>query len=166
MKRMMLAACLSVMVLPATLRAQSRSDFTGRWGMDPTRSESANQGPPIGSVVLVIRQTAAEVAIDTIRSDNTRTVTYKLDGSETVTPQVTSTMRWDGTKLITTTTYLVTDGWILTLNETRSLDAGGKEMTVETTVVLEHGYTGGTSSKTDPAGGYRPVKDVFVKVTP
>jgi hypothetical protein len=165
MKRIVFAACLSAMVLPFTpLRAQSRSDFSGRWAMDASRSESVAGDLPVVPVTVVIRQTGSELTIETTRPDDNRVVTYKLDGSETVTPTVRSSMRWDGQQLVTTTTYRVTEGWIMTLYETRSLNAGGKEMTIDIAVNVQHGYSDVKTSV--PPQNYRPVKDVFTKTAP
>jgi hypothetical protein len=52
--------------------------------------------------------------------------------------------RWEGPKLLTT---LVTDinKQAITVQEARTLDPTGREMTVELTLVVEHGYqSGGT----------------------
>jgi len=52
--------------------------------------------------------------------------------------------RWEGSKLVT---MLVTDinKQAITVHEVRSLDPAGREMTVELTLVVEHGYqSGGT----------------------
>ncbi len=164
MKRIPYAACLVLLVvaLPFTpLRAQGRSDFSGTWTMDPSQSESAAQSVAIGPVSTVIKQTASDITIETSRDGDNRVVTYKLDGSDTVTPTVTARMRWNGPKLVTETTYLVTEGWIMTFVLTRSLNASASEMTVDTTVNVQHGYTG-TTAVTDTQH-YRPVRDVFTR---
>ena len=128
------------------LGGQSRPDFSGAWSMDLTRSEAAAQGTPIGPVTLAIRQTPEEIRIDTTREGRTESVRYlpasmKPAGGPAGT---LGTFRWDGSKLVTT---LVTDinKQAITVEEARTLDATGKEMTVELSLVVEHGYqSGGT----------------------
>jgi hypothetical protein len=127
------------------LSAQSRPDFSGTWKMDPTRSEAAAQGTPIGPVTVAIRQMAGEVRIDTIRDGRTESVRYlpvsaKAQGAD----ELLGAFRWDGARLVT---RLVTDinKQAITIEEVRSLDSSGREMTVEITLVVEHGYqSGGT----------------------
>jgi hypothetical protein len=73
--------------------------------------------------------------------------------------------RWEGSALHTT---LVTDinKQAITVEEVRRLDAAGREMTVELTLVVEHGYqSGGTGvlrSQNSPNSS-RGI-NVFVKV--
>ena len=127
------------------LGAQSRPDFSGTWKMDPTRSEAAAQGTPIGPVTVAIRQTPGEVRIDTIRDGRTESVrdlpvSAKAQGAD----ELLGAFRWDGARLVT---RLVTDinKQAITIEEVRSLDSSGREMTVVITLVVEHGYqSGGT----------------------
>lgn len=127
------------------LGAQTQPDFSGTWNMDPTRSEAAAQGTPIGPVTVAIRQTPGEVRIDTTRNGRTESVRYlpaavKATGSG----ELLGAFRWDGPRLVT---RLVTDinKQAITVEEVRSLDPAGKEMTVEVMLVVEHGYqSGGT----------------------
>ena len=81
MKRIALVMLLTV-PLPITAGAQGKTDFSGTWTMDPTRSESAAQATPIGPVTLVIRQNASELIIETTHGPQSYTVIYLLDGSE------------------------------------------------------------------------------------
>jgi hypothetical protein len=125
--------------------AQNRPDFSGTWTMDLTRSEAAAQGMPIGPVTVVIRQMPEELRIDTTRNGRTESVRYlpaamKATGGD----EVVGAFRWQGSKLHT---RLVTDinKQAITVEEVRSLDAAGREMTVELSLVVEHGYqSGGT----------------------
>ncbi len=113
--------------------------------MDLTRSEAAAQGTPIGPVTVAIRQTPGEVRIETTRNGRTEAVRYLPASAKAVSAGETlGSFRWDGPKLIT---RLVTDinKQAITVEEVRSLDASGREMTVELTLVVEHGYqSGGT----------------------
>jgi hypothetical protein len=127
------------------LGAQSQPDFSGTWNMDPARSEAAAQGTPIGPVTVAIRQTPGEVRIDTTRNGRTESVRYLPAAAKaTGGGELLGAFRWEGSKLRTT---LVTDinKQAITVEEVRSLDASGREMTVEVTLVVEHGYqSGGT----------------------
>jgi hypothetical protein len=122
-------------------------DFSGKWRMDPARSEAAAQATPIGPVVVAIRQTPGEIQIETTRNGTTESVRYlpasaRATGGE---PPL-GAFRWDGSKL---TTSLVTyiNKQAVTVEEVRSLNAAGDEMTVEVTLVVQHGYqSGGTSA--------------------
>src|SRR6187402_654632 len=126
--------------------AQSAPDFSGTWAMDLSRSEAAAQGTPIGPVTVVIRQAPGEVNIETTRNGHTEAVRY-LPASAKPTAaagDVLGAFSWNGDKLVT---RLVTDinKQAITVEEVRSLNPSGKEMTVELMLVVEHGYqSGGT----------------------
>ena len=125
--------------------AQNPPDFSGTWSMDLTRSEAAAQGTPIGPVTVAIRQMPEELRIDTTRNGKTESVRYLPASSKPAGgAELLGAFRWEGSKLITT---LVTDinKQAITVQEMRSLDSTGREMTVELTLVVEHGYqSGGT----------------------
>ena len=144
MKHPIFAACI-VVLATVGLAAQSRPDFSGRWSMDLERSEAAAQGQAIGPVEVVITQLPNEVQIATTRSGNTETVRYlPAEMKPSSQGQPIGRFRWDGPKLITT---LVTDinKQAITVEEVRSLNPAGTEMTVELSLVVEHGYqSGGT----------------------
>jgi hypothetical protein len=131
------------------LSAQTRPDFSGTWTMDMSRSEAAAQGTPIGPVTITIRQTPEEIRIETTRDGSTQIVRYlpaasKAGGGE----EPVGAFRWNGSQLITS---LATDisKQAITLDEVRSLNPEGTEMTVDVTVNVQHGY---------PTGGSGPVK--------
>jgi hypothetical protein len=133
MKRALALALVAAIVLPFTARAQTKTDFSGSWTLDATKSDPGRGGGggrgPAGPVV--IKQTPSEIAIGT--------ATYKLDGSESVnqmqgrggTTEAKSKAHWDGAKLVIETTRDM-GGNAVTSTEIRSLSADGKEMTVET----------------------------------
>ncbi len=127
------------------LGAQSRPDFSGTWTMDLARSEAAAQGTPIGPVVLVIRQMPEEVRIETTRNGRTETVRYLPAAAKAVAAgELIGAFSWEGSKLVT---KIVADinKQAITVEEVRSLDPAGREMTVEVSLVVEHGYqSGGT----------------------
>ena len=132
--------------------------------MDLSRSEAAAQGPPIGPVTVAIQQTPAEVRIETTRDGKTETVRYlpvekKLSAGEGV-----GTFRWEGLTLITN---LIThiNNQAVTFQELRSLNPDSTEMTVEVTLVVQHGYTTGGSSVVQSSNSPNTStgKNVFLK---
>src|SRR5262245_23805917 len=130
MKLALSIACV-VALSSVSVGTQSRPDFSGAWNMDLARSEAAAQGTPIGPVTVVIKQSPGEIHIQTTRNGNTETVRYLPasaragGGAEPI-----GAFRWEGTKLVT---RLVTDinKQAITVEEVRSLDSSGREMTVE-----------------------------------
>jgi hypothetical protein len=132
MKRLVLLAFAAAVVLPFTARAQMKTDFSGTWTLDASKSDAPGgrggrgpQGP------VTIKQSASEITIGQ--------ATYKLDGSESVNQlqgrggmmEAKSKAHWDGAKLVIETTRDI-GGNSVTSTETRTLSADGKEMTVET----------------------------------
>jgi hypothetical protein len=66
--------------------------------------------------------------------------------------------RWDGPILVTQTVYAV-NGMATTKVDKYRLSGGGREMTVDTELQMQHGYE---SNGRGPAG-YGTAKDVYVK---
>jgi hypothetical protein len=158
MKRVLPTVVVLTLVLPVTPRAQGKPDFSGTWTMDQSRSESANQGEPIGPVTVVISQTESELRIETTRLQSKTTAVYKLDGSESRIAGGTATTHWDGTTLVIEA-VLDVQGAAVTTRETRRLGAGGNEMLVETVVLVQHGYS-------FPSNYHGAGRNVFVKARP
>jgi hypothetical protein len=136
-------------------------DFSGTWEMDATRSDSAATSGSTGPVTVVIKQTADEVTIQTRQGDQTETLVYKLDGSTTEKPaQDNGPFAWRaelaGSKLVTETHRNINRATV-TVREARSLQANGKEMLVDRTLTVQHGY------QMRGAKNYASGKDVFVK---
>jgi hypothetical protein len=156
-----------VLAIPAGGAANAGLDLSGTWKMDPSRSESAHQEVPIGPVVLVVKQTPADITIETRRTEagntavQTEVLTYKLNGAESTTVSqgkdpVKTKAHWEGRKLITETARSingasVTTRYVHTLSETR------KELKVEKTLTVQHGYEF-AGARTSGTG-----TDVFVK---
>lgn len=143
-------------------------DLSGTWKMDPSRSESAHQAVPIGPVTLIIKQTPTELQIETRRGGTgkakpeTELVTYKLDGTESVTTgkngaPIRSRARWEGEKLITGTIRDV-QGATVTTQHVHTLDPSGSQLTIHRTLTVQHGYQF-EGAQTSGSG-----VDVFVKV--
>jgi hypothetical protein len=131
--------------------------------MDATRSDSAHSSAASGPVTLVIKQTADEVSIETRQGGQTETLVYKLDGTESEKPAQDNgpfqwKASWDGQKLNTETNRNINRSTV-TIKEVRSLDAKGKEMVVDRTLMVQHGY------QMRGAKNYSSGKDVFVKAT-
>lgn len=167
MQRLLSAFFTAVLILLCAPGAGDHPDFSGTWSMDPARSESAHQAVPIGSVTLIIRQTPAELTIETRRSGSkkspsfTETLTYKLDGSERTAPgnagvPVRTWAHWDGEKFVAETARQVQGSSITTMH-VFSLDASGRELTLDKTLSVQHGYQGQGAKSTGTG------KDVFIR---
>lgn len=156
------------LLLAGSLRAQlAPVDFTGTWNMDARLSESAHQDVAIGPVTMVITQTPTEISIQTTRQESKKstpvreTLTYRLDGTESKTSpdaqhSVTTKAHWDGEALVAETIRNVQDSTVTTSHIHR-LGAGGRELVIEKTLTVQHGYQF-PNAKTTGRG-----KDVFVK---
>jgi hypothetical protein len=148
---------------------QSHGDFSGTWMMDAARSESAHQDVPIGPSTLLIHVTATGLTMETTRSEGGKpaafheTLTLRLDGSETTGASdkdatVTGKAHWDGAKLVVETSREI-NGQTLTTLSVHTLSANGREMTIDSTVTVQHGYQGLLSGGNTGHG-----VDVFVRV--
>jgi len=149
--------------------AESPPNFSGTWKMDPSRSESAHQAVPIGTVVLVMRQTPTSITIETQRTPagtrevQTETLRYLLSGAETTIRDegksaVKTKATWDGTKLITETEGTV-NGASVTTRYVHSLADNRREMKLDKTLTVQHGY------QFEGAKSYGTGTDIFVKTT-
>jgi hypothetical protein len=163
MKRMLIAA--AIVALPTIIQTQTRPNFSGTWMMDQQRSEAAVQDPPSGTVTMIIKQvdTDLTVQINREREEKPLVITSTIAASEQSSPQVVSAPAarsyWNGDSLVTELARNI-QGQTVRTKEIRSLDASGKEMTVVTTVIVEHGYT------LHGAKNYGIGKDVYIKVAP
>jgi hypothetical protein len=98
----------------------------------------------------------AEMQMTISRDGKTAMVTYRLDGSPSTIPNGTATSHWDGGALVTETSRTI-QGQSVTTKEARRLNSAGDEMTVETVLIVQHGYTlSGTKN-------YGAGKDVYVR---
>jgi hypothetical protein len=160
------------LLLAAQVCSQQAAGFSGVWRMDASRSDSAHQAVPIGPVTLVIKATPAEVRIETRRARkgkvgaSSETLTFHLDGSENVMPDnsgepIKTKARLDGAKLVTEATRNI-QGSTVTAVQTFSLDASGKEMIVDKTLTVQHGYQSTSADANNTGKG----TDVFVRTAP
>lgn len=149
--------------------SQQVADFSGVWRMDAARSESAHQAVPIGPVTLIIKSTGGELSIESRRANNgkrgvsTETLKFTLDGSETVVPDnsgaaIKTRAHLTGAKLITETARNI-QGSTVTTVQTFSLHANGKEMIIDKTLTVQHGYQSTSADANNTGRG----TDVFVR---
>ncbi len=141
--------------------------FAGKWKMDPTRSESAHQDVPMGPSTVVIRVAPDAVTIETTRVDSGapefhETLNFKPDGSETVSTgeggtAVKGKLKLDGPRLVVETVRDLQDSTVTT-RYVHTLSASGRDLTIDKTLAVQHGYMG-RSAPTTGRG-----KDVFVRV--
>lgn len=169
MQRTAFARLTLVLIFPFAAHTQGSSDFSGTWKMDPARSESAHQAVPIGPVILVINQTATELRIETRRSHpggtamQSEILTYKLDGTESTipaqagAPPVKTKAHWNGDRLVTETERNVQDSTVTTAY-IHSLDPKRKELTVDKTLLIQHGY------QFEGSKSYGTGRDVFIRI--
>jgi hypothetical protein len=145
-------------VVPA--RAQGRPDFSGTWVMDEVRSASAHYPDFVGPITLVIVQTPAQLTVETRHGDRSESIVYRIYESEHAAPAVVSVpggkSYWSGATLVCETVRNIQDATVRT-RELRTLGADGREMTVESTLIVEHGYD------IPDAKNYGTGKDIFRK---
>jgi hypothetical protein len=160
------AALLTILMLPVATHAQRTADFSGTWAMDLSKSESSQQGTAVKPVTFVITQAPTQVRIETMRGERTENVLYPLGRTSRGTTGTSGTSGtghpeayWEGDKLVTETQRQV-NGYTVTVKEARTLGPTGTEMTVETTVIVQHGYS------MPGAKNYGTSKDVFIRTTP
>jgi hypothetical protein len=127
--------------------------------MDPERSQTAQQGEPFSMVTFVITQSVGQVRIETTRGNQKESVLYALTNSRASGASGQPEAYWDGNRLVTETQRTIS-GQTVTVKEVRSLGPGGADMTVETTVIVQHGYS------MSGAKNYSNSKDVFTKTRP
>jgi len=156
------AALIALLFLPASAHAQRTVDFSGTWTMDLARSESSQQGDPVRPVTFVITQLPTQVRIETTRGERTENVLYPLGRSRAfaaASGEAHPEAYWEGERLVTETQRPV-NGYTVTVKESRTLAPEGREMTVETTVIVQHGYS------MPGAKNYGTSKDVFTRTMP
>jgi hypothetical protein len=147
------AALLATFAVSPAL-AQAKCDFSGAWKMnleksDPMGGGGGGGGGMMQNAVTTITQTATELVIAVKMGENGRTMTYKLDGTESVNPgmrggESKSKVKWDGDALVIETVHNVSgpngDMQVMA-KEVRTLSADGKTMTVVSTRQSPNGET-------------------------
>ena|ERR1041385_285750 len=165
MRKIVFALCAATLLPSFEATAGQPTDFSGVWQMDLSRSDSAHQGTPIGPVTLIIREGASELSIETRRREKDKpsaeVLLYMLDGSEKSNTgnaggEIVTKARWNGTKLVAETIRDV-HGATVTTTHVLSLDASGKELTIDKTLTVQHGYQFQGANNTGRG------KDIFIK---
>jgi hypothetical protein len=168
MKRAMIAAVAlaALVALPAAGWAQAKPDFSGSWTMDAAKSDPApargGGGAPGGGapgagggggrgggrgggggvpMAMTIKQTPTTLTIESAGFQGaTQTLTYKLDGTESV-----NTMGQGEAK-----SKAVWNGSTLTITTTR--DLGGNTITTKDVYTMDGANLVRTNTNTTPAG--------------
>jgi hypothetical protein len=130
--------------------------------MDPARSQVSQQGEPFKMVTFVITQSVGQVRIEATRGSEKENVLYPLTKSRaSVTSDAPGQAQayWEGDRLVTETQRTIS-GQTVTVREAHALSANGQDMTVESTVIVQHGYS------MPGARTYGSSKDIFTKAKP
>lgn len=154
----LLPAAVAVALLAQAITA-AKPDFSGTWTMDRERSESAMQEQPIGPVSVSITQTGTNVTIQTTHDGKPEVATYTIEekpNSPGVIGAGTRRAYWEGLKLVTEGAGNV-QGQTVSVREARTLNVSRTEMTIESTVTVQHGYTLKGSKN------YATAKDVYTR---
>ena len=166
MLRLGFVSLIALLGISRGLSAQVNGDFSGTWKMDAARSESAHQDVPTGSSTVTIQPTGTGITMETIRSEGGKpfheTLNLKVDGTETTSVGdgggiVTAKAHWDGAKLVVETGRNIHDSTVTTVY-VYTFSANGREMTIDKTLTVQHGYQGVSA----PTTGHG--KDVFTRV--
>ena len=146
--RFLSTAALLAAFATAPALAQAKPDFSGSWKLNVEKSDPMGGGGGGGGgggmmrdAITTITQTATELTLVTKFGENSRTATYKLDGTESVNPgmrggETKSKVKFDGATLVLEHTRNMSGpngDMQVTSKEVRSLSADGKSMTVVTT---------------------------------
>ena len=136
----MLAAALFVAAGVASVFAQT-PDFSGTWKLDNGRSQITMPAGRRGGGApdaLVITQTASELTIERSTGQQSRTLTYALEGESSIPAgrggNRTITSHWDGATLVSEGSQELSFGGravTIEMREVRSLSADGQTLTVE-----------------------------------
>jgi hypothetical protein len=163
MASLLLVACVSAVVAQAS-PVQGRPDFSGTWIMDLERSESPTQSSEMaGPVTIVITQTNRTVTVETTRGKLASRASYVFSA----TPVLPGTgagapvgrASFDGSTLVLEGTRVIR-GQTVSTREARTLSDDGAEMTVDTLVLVQHGY------EFRGAKNYGSAKDIFRRSVP
>ena len=136
-------------------------DFSGRWRMVPERSGSPTQSQPVSEMTFVIEQAGDQIRLETrTNNDAPVTATYVLGQAPKLPADALGAGQqrayWDGKRLIVERGGAIS-GQTVSSTQALTLSPDRSELTVERTVIVQHGYTlRGTNN-------YATVKDVFVR---
>ena len=164
MKSAFAIATTLLLVGPFAAPAQAQGpDFSGTWLLDADASDSPQGGRFGGgrggaggrggmgmrggvAATVIITQTETELAMEQQMGGQRRTITYRLDGSESTNAgprgDTTTTTRWDGAALVTEGAQQLSTPrgeFTLELSERRTLTGDGSTMIVESTRTTPRG---------------------------
>ena len=115
--------------------------FTGSWRLETAEHDGARPERRI----ITLSPEWLRVEIQRAEDARPPILTYRFDGRDTVNDfgagKATSRLLRENGAVVTETIYEIRNSPI-TVRETLSLDPGGTELTVNTTVRVEHGYEG------------------------
>ena len=150
MKRARFAVIAAAVFAVATVAfAQAKPDFSGTWTPDQPAAAPGGGGGRMGmGGPMTVKQPPDTLTIERSMGDNKISTVYKLDGTETVNKQmgrggeveVKTTAKWDGNKLVLSSTRPGQDGTPRTTAQTWSLDGGN--------LTIEGQGRGGETTKT------------------
>ena len=135
-----------------------KPDFSGTWTPDAPAAApggGGGGGRGMGGGPMTVKQDATSLSIERTRGENKTVTTYKLDGTETVAKQagrggaeveIKTSAKWDGNKLVLSTTQPGRENAPMTATQTWSLEGGN--------LVVERAGQDGT-----------PIKTVYKKTT-
>ena len=158
----MYAAVLASIVSLALLSggaSQTAPDLSGTWRFDPNRSDSATYPELSRPISLTINQTATDVRVETARGRGTEVQLAKFADRGAIPTPETGVARWRGATLVIDGVRDIR-GQSVTVQHAMTLDAEGRELVVETTVNVQHGYS------LNGAKVYGAGRDVFVRAKP
>ncbi len=155
------SALAFLLLLAPTAEAQTGADFSGTWVMVPDRSESPQQTPPVLSLTYTIASTATEFSMTSDRDGSDSYAKFVIgppthSAAGTTVDAGMARAYWDGPRMVTERAGTV-QGQTVSIKQILGLNGDGSEMTVETLVIVQHGYT------LRGAKNYASKTDVFVR---
>jgi hypothetical protein len=122
---------VAVLALSSAAFAQ-KPDFSGMWTPDAAAAPPAGGGGRGMMGPITVKQTADTLTVERMAGENKITAVYKLDGTESENKQMgrggemvtKSTAKWDGSKLVISTTSTGREGAPVTRTQTWSLEGG------------------------------------------
>ena len=157
---------LLAILVPSIVGAQQEV-FVGSWALDPARSGSSHAAAPerIDTASQKIAYGTGELRIEAMRNGKEYQVRYAVDAPADPEPVGTVggdtgvglIVKWDHNEL-TTATPMQINGKTITIYERRTLSPDLREMIVETSIRVEHGYEGQGINQS------KPIQDIYVKV--
>jgi hypothetical protein len=159
MKTAVLASLAFAFSFSTAATAQPRPDFSGNWRLDPNRSDSATYPELTRPVTLVITQTPTELRVETRTARGTSTDVAYFRNDQGAASAESAVARWRSDVLVIDAVRDIR-GQSVTVQQALSMNADRNELTIESTVNVQHGYT------LSGAKVYGAGKDVFVRVAP